>query len=347
GEIILQGAWVFLTWNVEVVEYFAGIAWADREIHLSQEAVVLFFVFLCLMMLYQATRPRWAMEFLQKSRIPMRVVQAAAAILLVILVYTILQRPDDRLHVSFLDSGQSVLVESPGGAIILINGGRFPTRLLDQLGDKLPPRTRHLDVLIVTTPAENSIAALPEIVERYEIGAALTNAQASDNASANYTALLERLDSEEIASVPLTAGYTLTTDDGLRIEVIQPDMPPVSEDDAFTGELVLRLTYGDVVFLLTGNIDAEIESHLLENPHLMQANVLQIPNGGSGDSSSAVFVKVVNPQLAVLQADPEDGDPSPNVIQRFSQIPLFRTDQNGSTEIISDGKTLWVETAQK
>jgi competence protein ComEC len=339
GELVLQSTWVFLSWTTWIVEAFADLSWADTELSLGKTAVIGFFLALGVFMLYRATRPRWARQLVAGVQVPVYLIQGTGIIALILLVSAIRQQPDGHLRVTFLDAdnSNSVLIQSPKGGVILVDGGRFPTRLLDLLGNQLPARSHRIDVLIVTSPDEDNIAALPEVLERYSVGVILTNGQIS--LDANFAALMDRIGEQGISLVPVVAGYTLTTDDGVRVDVLNPMTRPADDAEPETAGLVLRLTYEKATFLLTGDITAPTEQNLLA--HNIQAGVLQIPAHGSGDASSSEFIQAVNPQVAVLQVD-ETLPPSPTVIDRLSSAQLFRTDQQGTIEIVTDGHQLWV-----
>jgi competence protein ComEC len=197
------------------------------------------------------------------------------------------------------------------------------------MGDTLPGGTRHIDALILTSAQQDHIAALPEVASRYEIGALLTNGETSD--APEYAALLERLAVDETPVTPLTAGYTLNVDDGVEITILSAQ-----------GGLVLRLTYGEAVFLLTGDIQNDVEQLLLANPHVVQATVLQVADHGSGEASGVRFIETVSPQAAVIQVEAGNlaNDPSPTVLDRLSGATIFRTDQHGVVEFVTDGHTL-------
>jgi competence protein ComEC len=331
GDLILSVSSLFLTWSVEVVEFFAGLSWADRELALGEGSIMVFFAMLFLIMSYQATQPRWAISLMQRTKIPTWAALSAGLIVLLLLGNTIRQKPDGRLHLTFLDVGgaNSVLIETPRGGVFLVDGGPFPTRLLDQMGDTLPGGTRHIDALILTSAQQDHIAALPEVASRYEIGALLTNGETSD--APEYAALLERLAVDETPVTPLTAGYTLNVDDGVEITILSAQ-----------GGLVLRLTYGEAVFLLTGDIQNDVEQLLLANPHVVQATVLQVADHGSGEASGVRFIETVSPQAAVIQVEAGNlaNDPSPTVLDRLSGATIFRTDQHGAVEFVTDGHTL-------
>jgi competence protein ComEC len=251
----------------------------------------------------------------------------ASALVMLFLVSAARQKPDGRLHVTFLDvdGANGVLIQTPHGGNILVDGGPFPAQLIGQLGDALPSGTNRLDALIVTAPQQHNIAALPELVSEYEIGALLMNGD--DGELPEYSAFVGSLAADGTPITTLTAGYTLNVDDGVDITFLH------AEDG-----LVLRVAYGEAVFLLTGEAQDDIEQVLLVNPHLVQATVLQVSDHGSGNASGLRFVETVSPQAAVIQI--ELRDPSPTVITRLSAATLFRTDQHGVVEFITDGHSL-------
>ncbi|MGE5540788.1 MAG: MBL fold metallo-hydrolase, partial [Bacillota bacterium] len=75
------------------------------------------------------------------------------------------------LRVSFLDIGQgdSILIQSPTGATMLVDGG--PDRsVLRQLSRELPPWDRRIDVMVETHPDKDHISGLGDVLEQYHVG---------------------------------------------------------------------------------------------------------------------------------------------------------------------------------
>ena len=324
GNVLLQIAELFLRWTVAIVRTFADFKWADMELHISQSVVLLIVLGLLIWTLYRATRPHWAAHLAKSVPIPGYAAYGGVLIALLMLIEGWAARPDGVLYVTFLDVAQSdaVLVQSPQGGIILINGGEFPTRLLEAL-----PAPK-IDVLVITSMQDADITALPEVLDRYPVGALLTTE--IGNRTPLYDQLIRQVEAKSIPVVFAPFSYQITTDDQVQLELISGD--------------VIRLTYGEAVFLLTGEITAAEEEILLQNPHLIQANVLQVPAHGSDDANSAAFLNVVQPQIAVIQLDPGRGALSPTVLSRLDHTHLYRTDQHGAITISSDGNFLWVAT---
>ena len=113
---------------------------------------------------------------------------------------------------------------------------------------------------------------------------------------------------------------------------------------------VMRLSYGEVSFLLTADIEAEVESELLTEYRDLQSTVLKLPHQGSNTSSTAAFLRGVRPSIAVISAGQDNpfGHPSPLVMSRLqSVVPserILTTADHGSIRLSTDGKRLWLHT---
>jgi competence protein ComEC len=113
--------------------------------------------------------------------------------------------------------------------------------------------------------------------------------------------------------------------------------------------LIVRLVDGKVRVLLTGDCEAVCEKALMsDNGAELKAAVLNVGHHGSNASSSLPFLKVVAPETAVISAGAGNqfGHPTKPVLQRLGQVKakIFRTDQDGSVVIHSDGLVYKVET---
>ncbi|MHB8626386.1 MAG: ComEC/Rec2 family competence protein [Aggregatilineales bacterium] len=255
-----------------------------------------------------------------------------------------LARPDGRLHIWFLDVADSaVLIQTPGGAHILIDGGTAPNRLIGAIGDRLPFAVRSLDVLIVTEPKSSLISALPPTLVRYPVGVALTNGQPS--AAAEAQALDTALITAQTRTIAVTAGYRLQTGDGVELDVLSPTVVPDAKAKPEDGALAVRLVYGNVSFMLTSDLTALTETTLIHDQYLA-ASVLELPSHGSDAANADNFLKAVAPQVAVIEVTTgvRAGQPADATLKRLGTIPIYRTDQSGTLTFVSDGQALWVST---
>lgn len=264
--------------------------------------------------------------------------------LTVLLWASAMARPDGRLHIWFLDVADSaVLIQTPGGAHILIDGGAAPNRLIGAIGDRLPFAVHSLDVLIVTEPKSSLISALPPTLARYPAGVVLTNGQSSTAAEAQ--ALYMALTTAQTRMITVTAGYRLQTGDGVELEILSPAVVPDAKAKPEDGALAVRLTYGDVSFMLTSDLTPLVETDMIHTQYTV-GSVLELPSHGSDTANAENFLKAVAPQVAVIEVTTgaRGGRPADTTLKRLGTIPVYRTDQSGTLTFVSDGQALWVST---
>jgi competence protein ComEC len=112
--------------------------------------------------------------------------------------------------------------------------------------------------------------------------------------------------------------------------------------DANNASLVLRLSYGSVDVLFTGDIEAEGESVLLSAQRALASEIVKVPHHGSLTSSSPAFVQSATPSVAVASLGFQNRFhfPAREVVRRYEQHggTVLRTDEHGTTTIVSDGR---------
>ena len=98
--------------------------------------------------------------------------------------------------------------------------------------------------------------------------------------------------------------------------------------------LIVRITYGNVTFLFTGDAEREEEQDLVEADVPLQADVLKVSHHGSNSSSGDVFLGAVKPRYAVVSvgADNQYGHPAEEVLGRLidAGAEIYRTDLQGT-----------------
>ena len=268
----------------------------------------------------------------------------AAAVAALIWADALLPGPRN-LRVTVLDVGQgdAILITMPTGQRVLIDGGPSGASVLNALGAELPAGTRRIDLVVLTHPQEDHVAGLVAVSQRYEVREAAVSGSTSDLAS--YRAWRAELADRGTPVRKLTAGDVASIGE-LRLEVLGPPAERVTgtEDDLNNNSVVLRLTYGSVSFLLTGDLAFEGEDAILAGRGDIHATVLKAGHHGSDGSTDSDFLVAVHPAAAVI-SDGEDntyGHPSPTTLLRLAGIPLYRTDRNGSVRFETDGKRLFV-----
>lgn len=352
GQVIGWLAWLPLTWTIAVVEWTAGFKWAQIYTPpMSLGGMALCYLLLALMIrklkrLPEQSRPRVAEATSAQGATLW--LWAGAAIALLLLAASWLALPDGRLHVAFLDVGQgdAILITTPHGRQILVDGGPSPAQLGQQLGRRMPFWDKTLDMVVNTHPDSDHLTGLLDVVDRYQVDTILTS-----NVSENSPLSKEwerRLAANGRQAVMAEAGMVLPLDDQVQAVAFNPGPACITSEDPNAHSVVLKLTFGQISFLLPGDIEADVENRLVAGGADLRVTVLKSAHHGSKTSSEPEFLAAVDPQLVVVSvgADNSFGHPSPEVLQRYNDlgVSVLRTDERGTIEMITDGKQLWLET---
>lgn len=261
----------------------------------------------------------------------------------------VLQLPDGKLHVAFLDVGQgdAILITTPQGQQVLVDGGPSPTALTSAMGKEMPFWDRSLDLVVMTHPDADHITGLVEVLGRFRVDGWLESGRPDDDAIYQQCqALLGGISRHTVR-----AGDQLDLGRGLVLEVLHPppELMSGTEADANNNSVVLRLVWAQASFLLTGDVEAEAEQVLLRSGQPLSATVLKLAHHGSGGSSTEEFLGAVSPRYAVISvgADNHFGHPKQAVLDRLAQlgnVTILRTDEQGTIEFVTDGQRLWIRT---
>ena len=146
----------------------------------------------------------------------------------------------------------------------------------------------------------------------------------------------------------LLKGHTFEVG-SVQVEVVSPPTPDWERrDNRNDDSLVVRVQFGDVSFLLTGDIEREAEAGLSLDRR-SRLRLLSAPHHGSRTSSSPSLLRGWLPHAAFVSAGRGNsfGHPAPEVLARYGQlgIEVFRTDLDGAIIIETDGRGVDVRTA--
>jgi len=268
-----------------------------------------------------------------------------------ILVWSVaLTMPDDKLHVSFLDVGQgdAILIQTPDGQDILVDGGPDPQKINLELSKKLPFWDRTIDLVVCTQPQADHITGLVDILQRYKVKQVLESGVSYN--SSIYQVWCNLVEEKQMKRDTAQAGQEIYLGNGIKLEVLNPPASLWEETshDVDNNGVVLRLSWGKISFLFTADIREEAEFELIGQRANLKSTVLKVAHHGSKTSTTSQFIAAVDPEVAVIcvGADNPFGHPSPEVLERLTdrlgEDNVYRTDQDGTIEFITDGEKLWL-----
>jgi competence protein ComEC len=257
------------------------------------------------------------------------------------------------LRLTFIDVGQgdSILIEFPGSKKMLLDGGGTPEDTFD-IGERIVSPflwqrgIRKIDYLVLTHAHPDHMNGVKAVARNFKIKEFWEAFSPEDNRS--YTELKRRL----LLSTSLRRMFRghVESIDGVKVEILNPiQADPIVSKILNDQSLVLRISYGQTAFLLTGDIGKAVEKELAQFPHFLRSDVLKSPHHGSDSSSSEEFLAAVAPRFLILSvgAGNRYSLPDPDVINRYLDIGanIYRTDHVGAVEVSSDGQNLFFRTA--
>ncbi len=251
------------------------------------------------------------------------------------------------LKVAFLDVGQgdSILIQAPNGKTMLIDGGRSTNLAETVIIPKLKEwGAQQVDVLIPTHPDADHIGGLVGVLENYPVKLAALTGQV--HSTQIYERLLTNIRDKNVEALKVRTGTAIPFDPSVKIEVLGPDDDAVQDDDNNNASIVIKLTYGNTSFLLTGDAEMPANQAILERGFDVRSTVLKLGHHGSRTSTNEDWLKKVQPQLGIISAGKDNsfGHPHPEVIAVLEKlkIPYLRTDEHGTITVTSDGTAIHV-----
>ena len=277
----------------------------------------------------------------------------ATLIVFALLLVAALQRPDGRLHLWVLDVGQgdAILLRTPKGHTALIDGGPGATSLLNEMGERLPFWQHDLDLLVLTHPHQDHMMGLIEVLERYDVDQVLQT-------EFTPTLGLEGQWHYSVKSHNVPVHFprrgefvTFEGEPEIDLSVLSPstsEAPQVQQNEQINNSsIVLRLSYGEHDILLEGDAQEEAEGEMVRLPeNEIASEILKVGHHGSDTSSTPQFVNHIHPRVAIISvgADNKYGHPAGKTLQTLEEAGalIYRTDRNGTVEIIADEEHMWV-----
>lgn len=331
GQVAAWVAWPFSAYTIRAVELF------DRLPHgsLILGDFSLLFVLLFYAVLFGWTFSQERLKEALRPALTPAVVLSTLGVLAFLVFRAAFALPDGRLHVTFFDvgTGEAILIRTPAGRNILVNGGPSASLLADGLGRRLSPFDRQLDYLVIASTSEENLLALPATIDRFPPNQALW---AGTNATSYPARQLDRWMTER--STPIryaAAGDALDLGDGARLEVLE----------VTTRGAILLVEWGNFRLLLPSGLNFDSLAGLDYGAEVGPVSALLLAESGFGPINPPEWIEALRPQVAILSVAADDpwGLPDAAVLDSLAQVTLLRTDRDGWIDLASDGRSLWVE----
>ena len=265
-----------------------------------------------------------------------------------------------RLRVTVLDVGQGdcILVETPAGRTMLVDGGGSNDETQVDSTDvglrTVVPFLRYrginrLDIVVLTHPHGDHCGGLTAVLREEPVGVVL-DGTVLPYPSADYTAFLREIQGRHIPYRHAARGMRLDLGGGVTADVLNPPAAGTpygtQTDDATVNNYsaVLRLSYVRTHFLLTGDAETEAEQNILAACPDLSCDVLKAGHHGAANATGDEWLARVRPRLAAISCGAHNpfGHPSPATVARLAahHVLTYCTAKNGAITFVSDGRTV-------
>lgn len=300
--------------------------------------------------------PAWPLKLPAR---PAALLAAALLIALLLIWAGILFPASPELTVTFIDVGQgaAALVQTPCGAAILLDGGGTPAYqgYPAEVGERilLPylrrQGIRRLDLVVVSHPHEDHFGGLLPLLGAIPVSRLLISPIPGE--SPYYLELLTKAETLKIPADEGYAGQKWSCGPNLILEILHPPQKLIRGTDSVlnNNSLVIRLSYGSVRILFTGDIEQEAVRDLLRRKEALQAEILQVPHHGGYLANLPDFLRAVNPRVAVIPVGTNPfGHPHPFILTSLEEagVTVYRTDLHGAVIVYTNGAELKIKTMQ-
>ena len=244
-----------------------------------------------------------------------------------------------KLVITYINVGQgdSILIQAPSGKTLLIDGGpkAAAPALLAVLAAK---GVKQLDNVVATHEDADHIGSLDDVIKAYPV-VKVYLPKMPTKATKAMEDFLKAIQSKGLPLAQAKAGVPIDLGVGISATMVAPQKEVYDKDNNYSA--VIKLSYGDTSFLMTGDAEGESEQDMIKSGLDLRATVLKIGHHGSRNSTTTAFLDAVAPKYAVIEVGQNSyGHPTTEVLNRLESkgVRVFRTDLQGTISAVSDGK---------
>ena len=248
----------------------------------------------------------------------------------------------DTLSVSIIDVGQAdcILLTLNDKSMLIDAGNNDDYNIIHKYLEQ--QNVKKIDFLIGTHPHEDHIGSLDTVIKNYDIGK-IYLPKVKDSiipTTKTYEDLLNAIKSKGYKAEAAKSGKNFEFSTA-SVDIIAP----VEEySDLNNYSVVLKVSYGNTVFLFMGDAEEKSEKDIIKSGVDLKADFIKLGHHGSNTSSSAAFLRAVSPKFAAISCGKNNtyGHPAKKILDKLDEqsIPYRRTDVDGTLKYVSDGVTV-------
>lgn len=251
---------------------------------------------------------------------------------------------DETMVVHFVDVGQAdcILVQVGAKAMLVDAGNNADANtVVDYIKAQ---GISNLEWVIGTHPHEDHVGGLDAVIQAFGVRQVIM--PKATTTTKTFEDVLQALKEKGLTISSPVPGSTLSLGSA-TCTILAPNSN--GYDDMNDYSVVLKISYGNISFLLTGDAGHVSENEIVDKGFDVSADVIKIGHHGSSSATSEAFLDRVAPQYAVIQVGQGNdyGHPSAETMDLLKErgIPVYRTDECGTVVATTDGKTVSLSTA--
>ena len=242
------------------------------------------------------------------------------------------------LLIDFIDVGQadSILIRNQDEVMLIDAGtneaGETVVNYLEKLG------ITKINYLIGTHPHEDHIGGLDDVINNFDIEQIYM--PKIETTTKTFEDVLEAIENKNLTVIAPNKGDKIELGQAVGKFMTEPIL---DKDNLNLSSLVLRLEFGNTSYLFMGDAEEENEKTI----NWPKTDVLKVGHHSSNTSSGESFLEQVHPQYAIIMVGKDNsyGLPKQEIIDKLNNIgsEIYRTDEDGTIQIISDGNNIEIK----
>ena len=251
---------------------------------------------------------------------------------------TVKAEGNSEMAVHFIDVGQgnAILVQS-GGQNLLYDGGdqSHADLIISYLQEQ---NVENIDYMIASHYDEDHIGGLVPCIDNFSV----SNIFGPDyvHTSNLFNNFMNTATANAIIVQYPSVGETFDFGTG-SFTVLAPNGISQNSND---NSLVIKLENGSNSFIFTGDAEETSEQDMISTGMNLDCDVLSLGHHGSASSTSWDLLEASTPSWAVISCGQDNsyGHPAASTMEKLRDmnIPVYRTDDQGTIIALSDGDTI-------
>lgn len=204
-----------------------------------------------------------------------------------------------------------------------------------------------IDLMIMTHAHDDHVGGLISVLEDESIDVKEVLDPQFPATSQVYKKFLNLIKKRNIKYTVVKDGHKLDWGKNCYAKVIAP-LKMHKAGALNNSSIVIRMVYGKVAFMFTGDAEKESEEDMLAYGKELSSQIIKVPHHGGETSSSPDFLALVKPEVAIFTVGLNNkfGHPKSSILNLYKKVgaDIYRSDFNGTVTVLTNGDTYEVKT---